>query len=191
MAEQLALGLKAAFDAGLIHRDMKPGNILFSQDGTAKVVDFGLALVIDQEDESKEIWATPYYVPPEKLHKKPEDFRSDIYSLGASLFHALAGQPPYSADTASLEELKADQGQAGEHGVVCAPCIVRDLRADRPDDGAQTERSLQRLQGTDRAHPLRAAGEPRGGRPEDCWHGARSWQLGARRPAMQSSRPLQ
>ena len=106
VAEQLALGLKAAFDAGLIHRDMKPGNILFSQDGTAKVVDFGLALVIDQEDENKEIWATPYYVPPEKLHKKPEDFRSDIYSLGASLFHALAGQPPYSADTASLEELK-------------------------------------------------------------------------------------
>ncbi|MGI9241562.1 MAG: serine/threonine-protein kinase [Verrucomicrobiales bacterium] len=106
VAEQLALGLKAAYDAGLIHRDMKPGNILFSQDGTAKVVDFGLALVIDQEDENKEIWATPYYVPPEKLHKKPEDFRSDIYSLGASLFHALAGQPPYSADTASLEELK-------------------------------------------------------------------------------------
>lgn len=107
MAEQLAMGLKAAYDAGLIHRDMKPGNILFAHDGTAKVVDFGLALVIDQVDENKEIWATPYYVPPEKLHKKPEDFRSDIYSLGASLFHALAGQPPYSADTASLEELKA------------------------------------------------------------------------------------
>lgn len=106
MAEQLTHGLKAAFDAGLIHRDIKPGNILFSQDGTAKVVDFGLALVIDQEDENKEIWATPYYVPPEKLHKKPEDFRGDIYSLGASLFHALAGQPPYSADTASLDELK-------------------------------------------------------------------------------------
>jgi serine/threonine protein kinase len=112
VAEQLALGLKAAFDAGLIHRDMKPGNILFSQDGTAKVVDFGLALVIDQEDDSKEIWATPYYVPPEKLHKKPEDFRSDIYSLGASLFHALAGQPPYSADTASLEELKLIKDKA-------------------------------------------------------------------------------
>ena len=107
MAEQLALGLKAAHDAGLIHRDMKPGNILFSQEGTAKVVDFGLALMVDQEDENKEIWATPYYVPPEKLHKKPEDFRSDIYSLGASLFHALAGKPPYMADTASLEELKA------------------------------------------------------------------------------------
>jgi len=106
MAEQLALGLQAAHEAGLIHRDMKPGNILFSQDGTAKIVDFGLAMVIDQEDENTEIWATPYYVPPEKLHKKPEDFRSDIYSLGASLFHALAGKPPYEADTASLEELK-------------------------------------------------------------------------------------
>lgn len=106
MAEQLAMGLKAAHDAGLIHRDMKPGNILFSQDGAAKVVDFGLAHMIDQVDANTEIWATPYYVPPEKLHKKPEDFRSDIYSLGASLFHALAGQPPYSADTASLEELK-------------------------------------------------------------------------------------
>ena len=106
--EQMAKGLRAAFEEGLIHRDMKPGNMLFAEDGTAKIVDFGLALVFEKDvDESDEIWATPYYVPPEKLHKEPEDFRSDIYSLGASLFHALAGKPPYAADTSSLEELKA------------------------------------------------------------------------------------
>jgi serine/threonine protein kinase len=107
IGEQMAKGLKAAFTEGLIHRDMKPGNMLFAEDDTAKIVDFGLALVFEKDvDESDEIWATPYYVPPEKLHKEPEDFRSDIYSLGASLFHALAGKPPYAADTSSLEELK-------------------------------------------------------------------------------------
>lgn len=107
-AAELVQGLNAALEAGLIHRDMKPGNVLFSQDGTSKIVDFGLAIMLDgSHEEEAEIWATPYYVPPEKLYKEPEDFRSDIYSLGATLFHALAGKPPYSADTSSIEELKA------------------------------------------------------------------------------------
>ena len=52
------------------------------------------------------MWATPYYVPPEKLYGEIEDFRSDIYSLGATLFHALSGVPPCSSDTSSIEELK-------------------------------------------------------------------------------------
>ena len=53
-----------------------------------------------------EIWGTPYYIAPEKLDHQPEDFRSDIYSLGGTLFHALAGRPPYDADTASTVALK-------------------------------------------------------------------------------------
>ncbi|CAN5233468.1 hypothetical protein BH23VER1_BH23VER1_01330 [soil metagenome] len=109
---QVAQGLRAAHAAGLIHRDVKPGNILLSEEGTAKIVDFGLALMYGQDkDESGEIWATPYYVPPEKLDGGPEDFRSDIYSLGASLFHALAGKPPFAADTASIAELKKLKAQ--------------------------------------------------------------------------------
>ena len=107
IAPQLAEGLRAAQQHGLIHRDVKPGNILFAGARNAKIVDFGLAIFMTQEESVRgEIWGTPYYVAPEKLDKKPEDFRSDIYSLGASLFHALAGRPPFEAENASLVALK-------------------------------------------------------------------------------------
>lgn len=110
---QIASGLRAAQHAGLIHRDVKPGNILFADAQTAKIVDFGLAIFA--EDEAKvrgEIWGTPYYVAPEKLDHKPEDFRSDIYSLGGTLFHALAGRPPFEAENASMVALKHLKSQA-------------------------------------------------------------------------------
>jgi len=104
---QVAQGLNAAFEKGLIHRDIKPANILFADPETAKLVDFGLAIVMSEEAQSRgEIWGTPYYIAPEKLDELPEDFRSDIYSLGGTLFHALAGRPPYEAETASLVALK-------------------------------------------------------------------------------------
>lgn len=99
-------GLNAAFKAGLIHRDIKPGNILLTDDGTAKLVDFGLAVQAGHFDADEDVWATPFYVPPEKLEGEPDDFRGDIYSLGATLFHAVSGTPPYAANTASLDELK-------------------------------------------------------------------------------------
>jgi hypothetical protein len=110
---QIAQGLHAAHERGLIHRDVKPGNILFADAHTAKIVDFGLALLMEHEAESRgEVWGTPYYVAPEKLNHEPEDFRSDIYSLGGTLFHALAGRPPFEAETASMVALKHMKSQA-------------------------------------------------------------------------------
>jgi serine/threonine protein kinase len=104
---QVAQGLQAAHQKGLIHRDVKPGNILFADAQTAKIVDFGLALLAEHEAEERgEVWGTPYYVAPEKLDHSPEDFRSDMYSLGGTLFHAIAGRPPFEADTASMVALK-------------------------------------------------------------------------------------
>lgn len=109
---QVAQGLEAALEHGLIHRDVKPGNILFADAHTAKIVDFGLAIVADEAAAaSGEIWGTPYYIAPEKLDNQPEDFRSDIYSLGGTLFHALAGRPPYEAETASMVALKQLKSQ--------------------------------------------------------------------------------
>jgi len=95
----VAAGLNFAHENGLIHRDIKPGNILFGNNNQPKVVDFGLSVRHDGEDAfAGEIWGTPYYVAPEKLERQPEDFRSDMYSLGATLFHAIAGRPPYDAE---------------------------------------------------------------------------------------------
>lgn len=104
---EVAEGLRAAQKGGLIHRDVKPANILFTDTGTAKVVDFGLAIFVGSGDEDDgEIWATPYYVAPEKVMENREDFRSDIFSLGATLYHALTGKPPHKANTSSLSELR-------------------------------------------------------------------------------------
>jgi len=106
IAHDVTSGLYAALKAGLIHRDIKPGNILLTNDGNAKLVDFGLAVQTGYFDADEDVWATPFYVPPEKLEGEPDDFRGDIYSLGATLFHAVTGTPPYAANTASLDELK-------------------------------------------------------------------------------------
>jgi len=96
----VARGLECALQrGGLIHRDIKPGNILFNANNTPKVVDFGLSLSFDTTDHfDGEIWGTPYYVAPEKLEREAETFQSDLYSLGATLFHAMSGRPPYEGD---------------------------------------------------------------------------------------------
>jgi hypothetical protein len=106
IGRQIASALLCAWQGGLLHRDVKPGNILFNEDGVPKIVDFGLARGHGRDAEDAkghapdQIWGTPYYIAPEKLRGQPEDLRSDIYSLGATLFHALAGRPPFEADTA-------------------------------------------------------------------------------------------
>ena len=103
---QVARGLQAALAAGLIHRDVKPANILFADPHMAKIVDFGLATAAEHKAEAVgQIWGTPYYVAPERLNNAPEDFRSDIYSLGATLFHAITGRPVFEGDTSSAVEL--------------------------------------------------------------------------------------
>ncbi|MES2982609.1 MAG: serine/threonine-protein kinase [Verrucomicrobiota bacterium] len=107
LAIQIAEGLKGAQSAGLIHRDIKPGNILFDAEGNAKIVDFGLALVTKGgEAKADEIWATPYYVPPEAIEGGVEDFRSDIYAFGATLYHTLSGVPSCTEDTMDTKLLR-------------------------------------------------------------------------------------
>lgn len=110
IAHDVTSGLNAAYQENLIHRDIKPGNMLVTKRGTAKLVDFGLAMQQGITDEAEDIWATPFYVPPEKLDGESDTFKGDIYSLGATLFHALAGHPPFAANTSSLDELKEIKG---------------------------------------------------------------------------------
>jgi hypothetical protein len=108
LAIQVAQGLKAAHAAGLIHRDVKPGNILLDAAGNAKIADFGLSLLLDQAGRATatEIWATPYYVPPETIEGQAEDFRSDMYAFGATVYHALAGKPPCNEESMSTPVLR-------------------------------------------------------------------------------------
>jgi serine/threonine protein kinase len=131
---QIVGGLRAAHMKGLIHRDIKPANILFADERTAKIGDFGLAGVAAQTAETRgEIWGTPYYVAPERLDRQVEDFRSDIYSLGATLYHALAGRAPIETHTTSASELRKLKQQSP------------DLRRIAPDVSAMTAQVLQRM----------------------------------------------
>lgn len=138
---QVAKGLQAAHEKGLIHRDIKPANILFADPQTAKIGDFGLAVAAGQPAEAQhEIWGTPYYVAPERLNNEPEDFRSDIYSLGATLYHALAGRPPIDGETTSASELRR------------LKAIPPDLRRIAPDVSRETARLVHRMLAVDPAH---------------------------------------
>ena len=107
LAIEVARGLKAAHAAGLIHRDVKPGNILIDASGHGRLVDFGLALVTQGGKAlASELWATPYYVPPETIEGMPEDLRSDIYAFGATLYHALSGRPPCGEESMATDALR-------------------------------------------------------------------------------------
>ena len=100
VAIKIASALDTALKRNLLHRDIKPGNILFNADGEPKLVDFGLAR--DAGDESADqhvIWGTPYYVAPEKIRRERENFHSDMYSLGGTLYHAITGHVPFEAPT--------------------------------------------------------------------------------------------
>lgn len=117
IAYDVAQGLEAAERAGLTHGDIKPANILMNDEGVAKVVDFGLAKFMDPDAEI-EVWGTPYYIAPEKARKKGEDSRSDQFSLGGTLFHALAGHPPFDGENPTkvvIASLKEDTPELLEH----------------------------------------------------------------------------
>ena len=107
---KIASALDLALKHNLIHRDIKPGNILFDYDNEPKLVDFGLAWSVEVEHESSSVTeGTPYYVAPEKIKREPETFLSDMYSLGATLYHALTGHVPFDAPT--VEEVITAQVQ--------------------------------------------------------------------------------
>lgn len=97
---KIASALDLALKHDLLHCDIKPGNILFDADHEPKLVDFGLARKVDTDQEGMDfVRGTPYYVAPEKIKREPETFLSDMYSLGATLYHAMTGYVPFDAPT--------------------------------------------------------------------------------------------
>jgi len=104
IVRQVADGLNYASKKGIIHRDLKPENIMIDADGNARIADLGLAKEVGKGRGSAtadgDVLGTPYYMSPEQVRQPGDvDFRSDIYSLGATLYHMATGQVPYEAPT--------------------------------------------------------------------------------------------
>jgi uncharacterized RDD family membrane protein YckC len=100
---QVARGLRDAHAAGLVHRDIKPGNLLLGRDGALKIADFGLAKPRDPTlglTRDGAVLGTPLYMAPEQAMGDPLDHRADMYALGATFFHLLTGSPPFDAPNA-------------------------------------------------------------------------------------------
>jgi hypothetical protein len=103
VGRDVCLGLDAVASRGIVHRDIKPSNLLRSAEGTVKVADFGLAkdLAIELNLTAQDVvLGTPWYVSPEQASGKPVGVASDLYSLGATLYHLLSGHPPFDSRNA-------------------------------------------------------------------------------------------
>ncbi|MFQ2878616.1 serine/threonine-protein kinase [Mycobacterium sp. MS3] len=104
VAEQVAKALGAAHDAGLLHRDVKPSNVLLDHDDFAYLIDFGIARLTDETrmTQSGNVIGTFAYIAPERLNPSAhEDARADIYSLTCVLYQSLTGQPPFAGSTSA------------------------------------------------------------------------------------------
>jgi serine/threonine protein kinase len=105
VAREVLGALAAAHAVGLVHRDVKPGNILITADNHAKIADFGIAKSLEASDGSLDLTGTgqllgtPAYLPPERLDGSPATPQSDLYSLGVVLYEALTGECPFPGDT--------------------------------------------------------------------------------------------
>ncbi len=125
IAGQVAEGLAAAHSAGIVHRDVKPQNILIDRQGHAKVTDFGIATGPDwtRVTRAGSIIGSARYMSPEQIRSKPVDARSDIYSLGVVVYEMLAGHPPF--DGTNMPEI------ARQH-LNLSPPPLSELRPDLP-----------------------------------------------------------
>ncbi|MBL9122119.1 MAG: serine/threonine protein kinase [Planctomycetaceae bacterium] len=187
MIRQMAAALAKAADQGIVHRDIKPENIMLGAGGELKVADFGLARAAGDGNglnltQIGMTMGTPLYMSPEQVEGKPLDPRSDIYSLGVTCYHLLAGQPPFAGDTplaVALQHLKGtpDPLTSLRPDLPVELCrTVHRMLAKQPEDRQPSARDVLRelralaLDEPDEAWPELAPGEES---PESPRYGAR------------------
>ncbi|MFQ5655694.1 MAG: protein kinase, partial [Planctomycetota bacterium] len=154
---------------GLLHRDLKPDNILIGKDRQIKIGDLGLAIPLDNADllaEEHKKLGTPFYISPEQAQGQGIDERSDLYSLGATLYHAISGKPPFTGK--SVKEIFTKQvhqppvplSEAGAQ--VCPRMEALVLRLLEKDPGARFQSTGELLSAIDDAvRELKDAAAPR------------------------------
>jgi len=142
-ARQIASALSKLHSLGILHRDLKPGNIMIRENGTLALIDFGLAKRMRLEQEitgQGEIFGTPYYMSPEQGHADDVDERSDIYALGVIFYEMLTGRKPFlGADAMSIivKHTKAPVPML-PHRLSQHQALLNMLLAKRPGDRLQT-----------------------------------------------------
>lgn len=159
VARQICAGLAAVHEFGVVHRDVKPGNVMLEHRGNAKLMDFGISLSGDAalRDGGEKIVGTPHYLSPEQVRGEPIDARSDVFAMGVVLQQMFTGGMPYAGDSGpeiAAARLQRDPEPPSafwpeipdDLAAIIARCLSRDP-ADRYRDAAELSEAMSALRG--------------------------------------------